>query len=309
MTHINGMRQKPSGLFAGLSTIDLTYIVDDIPKRNSKVSASVQVLTAGGPATNAAVTFAFLGGKSALVSPVGQHPLTGVIRSDLNQFAVRLHDFAGDHTGAPPISSILVLPGGERTVISANAQVFPALDIRPDAQWFDEVDVVLVDGHHMPVCQTIAASGRSRGLDIVLDAGSWKEGTGALLSSVDIALCSDDFRPPGCQNEKDVFEFLTDHGIEQIAITRGMNSILYVDKGAAGEIAVERVNAIDTTGAGDIFHGAFCYQFSRQRNDFVGALSFAAQVATFSCLHVGTRSWMEPFRETLSEAPSSGGSR
>ena len=202
-----------------------------------------------------------------------------------------------------------MLPGGERTVISANAQVFPPLDIRPDSQWFDEVDVVLVDGHHMPVCQTIAATGRSRGLDIVLDAGSWKEGTGALLSSVDIALCSDDFRPPGCQNEKDVFQMLRDHGIERIAITRGMNSVLCLDKGAAGEIAVERVKAIDTTGAGDIFHGAFCYQFSQLRNDFVGALRFAARVATFSCLHIGTRSWMEPFRETLSEALGSGGSR
>lgn len=303
---MNGIGQNPRGLFAGLSTIDLTYMVEDIPRRNSKMSASVQVLAAGGPATNAAVTFAFLGGKSALATPVGQHPLTGVIRNDLNQFAVRLHDLAGDHTGAPPISSILVLPGGERTVISANAQVFPPLDIRPDSQWFDGVDVILVDGHHMPVCKMIAANGRSRGLDVVLDAGSWKEGTDALLPSVDIAICSDNFRPPGCVNERDVFEFLRDHGIERIAISRGMNSILYMNQGAAGEIAVQRVTAVDTTGAGDILHGAFCYRFSQLRNDFVGALSFAAQVATFSCLHVGTRSWMEHFRKPLAEASISG---
>jgi sugar/nucleoside kinase (ribokinase family) len=295
ISRINDPQQDPCGLFVGLSTIDLAYLVADMPGRNSKSSALGQQVAAGGPAANAAVTFAFLGGKSALVSAVGQHPLSAVIRHDLKRFTVSLYDFAGDHTEAPPVSSILIVPNGERTVISANARAFPEVGIQPDSRWFDEVSIILVDGHYMSVCDAVAAKGRARGLNVVLDAGSWKEGTYRLLSNTNIAICSHDFRPPGCESELDVVGFLTDHGVERLAITRGADSILYTDKGTSGEISVERINPIDTTGAGDVFHGAFCYRFSKPGTDFVRALTFAARVATFSCLHIGTRSWMDTF--------------
>ena len=78
-----------------------------------------------------------------------------------------------------------------------------------------------------------------------------------------------------------------------MAITRGAESILYMHNGKIGEIPVERVEPVDTTGAGDIFHGAFCYRFSKPGHDFVDALTFAAQIATSTCLHIGTRAWME----------------
>jgi len=71
---------RARGLFVGLATVDLLYMVDDLPPRNAKISVPGQHIAAGGPATNAAVTFAFLGGSSALVTAVGQHPL-GSLRS------------------------------------------------------------------------------------------------------------------------------------------------------------------------------------------------------------------------------------
>jgi sugar/nucleoside kinase (ribokinase family) len=279
----------------GLSTIDLAYVVDDIPGRNSKISSSGQALAAGGPATNAAVTFAFLGGASSLVTAIGKHPLAAVIRNDIARFDVRLHDLASESEVAPAISSILVLPTGDRTIVSANANVFPALDVQPDPNWFDRISIVLVDGHHMPVCLKAAAYARSRGLDVVLDAGSWKKGMPALLSSVSMALCSSDFRPPGCSNESEVIGFLRTQGIERGAITRGAKPILYFDGNLLGEIPVVQVVSKDTTGAGDIFHGAFCYRFSQPGSSLMEALRFAANVATFSSRFVGTRSWMDTY--------------
>jgi len=177
------------------------------------------------------------------------------------------------------------------------------LDFQPDLRWFNEVSILLVDGHHMSLCKTVAAHGRSRGLDVVLDAGSWKDGTATLLRSINIAICSNDFRPPGCKNENDVIDFLSAYGVQRVAITRGSEPILYRQEEAFGEIPVERVTPVDTTGAGDIFHGAFCYQFLQPGNDFVDALTFAAQVATFSCLHIGTRSWMDAFPRASQNIP------
>jgi len=279
----------------GLSTIDLAYVVADMPGRNSKITSSAQALAAGGPATNAAVTFAFLGGASTVISAIGKHPLAAVIQRDLARFQVQVHDFAGQSEAAPAISSILVLPGGDRTIVSANSNVFPTVDAPADPSWFDGVSIVLVDGHHMSVCSKAAAMARSRGVDVVLDAGSWKEGMSALLQDVNIALCSSNFRPPGCSTDSDVIAFLRKQGIEKGAITQGEKPVLYFDGNRLGKVPVEPTIAKDTTGAGDIFHGAFCYYFSRPGTTFVEALKSAANVATFSTRFVGTRRWMEAY--------------
>jgi hypothetical protein len=69
-----------TGVFVGLSTIDVVYSVDEFPTPNSKTVASDQDVFVGGPATNASVTFAHLGGRARLVSVVGRHLLASVIR-------------------------------------------------------------------------------------------------------------------------------------------------------------------------------------------------------------------------------------
>ncbi len=134
---------RARGLFVGLATVDLVYVVDDLPPRNAKISVPGQHIAAGGPATNAAVTFAFLGGSSALVTAVGQHPLGAVIRQDLDRFSVSVYDVTADQQETPPVSSILVVRGsGERTVVSANAHAFPPLTFEVDPDWLNHKSIV-----------------------------------------------------------------------------------------------------------------------------------------------------------------------
>ncbi len=292
----NTKRRRPKGLFIGLATLDLAYMVDNIPPRNAKISVPSQHISAGGPAANAAVTFAFLGGRSALVTAVGKHPLGTVIRQDLDHFSVSVHDIARNRKEAPPVSSILVLRGsGERTVVSANAAAFPPIGVEFNPRWLTGVSIVQVDGHYMPLCIAGARLARSRGIPVVLDSGSWKEGMAELLLAIDIAICSDGYRPPSCRDNGDSLEFLAGQGIRQVAITRGAAPIIYVDNRKRGKIPIERVRPTDTLGAGDIFHGAFCYYACQMGRSFRDSLAFAARVATISCLHLGSRLWMEAF--------------
>jgi len=290
----NTKRPRPKGLFVGLATLDLAYVVDKIPPRNAKISVPGQQVSAGGPAANAAVTFAFLGGRSALVTAVGKHPLGIVIRQDLDHSSVSVRDVARNRKEAPPVSSILVLRGsGERTVISANAAAFPPISLEFNPEWLTGVSIMQVDGHYMPLCIAGAQLGRSRGIPVVLDGGSWKEGMAELLPSIDIAICSNDYRPPGCRDNGDTLEFLAEQGIRQVAITRGADPIIYVDQRKRGKIPIARVRPTDTLGAGDILHGAFCYYASQMGRSFRDALAFAARFATVSCLHLGSRLWMK----------------
>jgi sugar/nucleoside kinase (ribokinase family) len=184
---------------------------------------------------------------------------------------------------------------GERTVVSANAAAFSPISLEFNPRWLTGVSMVQVDGHYMPLCIAGARLGRSCGIPVVLDSGSWKEGMAELLPSIDIAICSDDYRPPGCRDNDDTLEFLAGQGIRQVAITRGAAPIIYVDNHKPGKIPIERIRAIDTLGAGDIFHGAFCYYACQMGRGFPDSLAFAARVATVSCLHLGSRLWMEAF--------------
>jgi sugar/nucleoside kinase (ribokinase family) len=289
--------RRPRGLFVGLATVDISYTVDEIPRRNQKISVEGQQLLAGGPSANAAATFGFLGGRASLVTAVGGHPLASIIRADAERFSISLHDLARGRTEAPPVSSIMVLRGtGERTVVSANAAVFSAIAAEFNPRWLSGVSIVQVDGHYMKLCIAAAQAAHESGIPVVLDSGSWKKGMDELLRLVDIAICSEDYLPPGCRDVQDVFEFLGDRGIQRIAVTRGADGIRVIDGQRQATIAVHKIRAVDTLGAGDIFHGAFCYYASQPGCEFREALSAASRVASFSCRCPGTRSWMEKFR-------------
>jgi sugar/nucleoside kinase (ribokinase family) len=290
-------KRPPKGLFVGLAAVDILYTVDKLPRCDEKLSVAGQRLSAGGPATNAAVTFAGLGGRVQLVSAGGAHPLASIIREDLSAHKVRLHDVVRNQRVAPPVSSIMVeRHSGQRAVVSANAAVFGDINPSFEPRWLAGASVLLVDGHYMRLCIAAARHARKQGVRVVLDSGSWKPGMEALLSFVDTAICSETFRPPDCRNAREVFEYLADVGIARVAITAGASPIRVVQDGKRTTIAVERVRAVDTLGAGDILHGAFCFYIAQPSATFTEALTKAARVASFSCRFSGTRSWMARFR-------------
>lgn len=281
-----------NGIFVGLSTIDVIYDVDQFPSANKKVVALSQDVYVGGPATNASITFGHLGGTATLVTVVGRHSLANLVRQELQRYSVRLIDLNPDFDDAPVISSISVNKAGERNIISANATRVSALAAQPDEAVLKQTSVVLVDGHYMQACQTWARAARTRGIPVVFDGGSWKDGTEELLKSVDTAICSADFLPPACATEDDVLSYLKRCGVTNIAITRGSESVRFVSGVACGVVQVPKVQVADTMGAGDIFHGAFCY-YSSIGLGFIEALEAAARTASESCQFRGTREWMK----------------
>lgn len=281
------------GLFVGLTTLDFIYLTSSIPQSNQKLVAIDALTVSGGPATNAAITFQSLGNQARLLSALGQHPMTSMIRHDL--INLELYDLSPDALESPPISSILVTEGtGDRAVISINAKRSQAQQL-PDGMDLSEVlknvDIVLMDGHQMAVSATIAAQAKSRGIPVVMDGGSWKPGFESVLPFVDYAICSANFMPP--ESAGDVFAFLAAFGIPFAAITHGAQAIVYADRslGQLGSIEVPKIQAVDTLGAGDIFHGAFCHFILQQ--DFQRSLSNAAKIAARSCQYFGPRSGLE----------------
>lgn len=280
------------GLFVGLATLDLIYLVDRLPNNNQKIVALDQTIAAGGPATNAAVTFSYLGSQAKLLGLLGNHPISQLIRADLATQSLQIIDLQPEYSASASVSSIFVTQStGERAVISVNATQSQVTVEQLPKDILQEVDLVLLDGHQMEISQAIASQAKSCHIPVVLDGGSWKPGLEKVLPHVDYAICSADFYPPGCSHLKEVLAYLQAAGISHIAITRGERPIFYFSDGETGELAVPQVSVKDTVGAGDIFHGAFCH-YILQRS-FVPALHAAAQVASHSCQFFGTRQFQQ----------------
>ncbi|WP_330183800.1 PfkB family carbohydrate kinase [Nocardia sp. NBC_01503] len=282
-------------VFIGLSTLDLAYAVDRYPAEDSKTQADELFLGAGGPAANAAVTYAHLSGRvPTLVTALGKHPLAELIREDLQQHGVGITDLTPDGDQQPPVSSIIVATGAAtRTIVSLDGSRVHAPFDSTAAEHLDRVAVVLVDGHYAEPARHIAAAARARGIPVVLDAGRWRPVHGELLPLTDIAICSAAFTPPGVAPDSPaaVFDYLHAIGPERVAITDGPHPIVWSMPGERGEIPVTATRAVDTLGAGDILHGAFCH-FHTLGEAFPVALAHAAEVASRSCVSVGTRAWM-----------------
>lgn len=287
-----------SGLFVGLATLDLLYLTPQIPQVNEKRVAVDYTVAAGGPATNAAIAFEYLrrsqgkSGSTQLLATVGSHPLSGLIRADLEVYGVNCIDLDCDRSDPPPVSSILVTqPGGARAVISINATHAQGSWHPQFSTLLEDIQVVLMDGHQMAISQELATVAKSRQIPIIIDGGSWKPGFERVLAVADGAIVSANFYPPGCKTHEQVMSYLVNLGIPQIAITHGEGAIAYYTEGKQGQIQVPQVAAVDTLGAGDILHGAFCYYFLEL--DFVESLTQAAQIASASVQQFGTRAWMK----------------
>ena len=279
------------GLFVGLTTLDCIYLSDRHLQPNEKIVAQDYLTAAGGPATNAAVAFTYFGNEGKLLTVLGEHPLNQLITSDLTNHAIEIVDLIPDRSASPPVSSIIVTADtAERSIISLNALKSQAKRSHIPPDILEGIDLILIDGHQIDVSLAIIEAANDK-IPVVMDGGSWKPGLEKILSHVDYAICSANFYPPQCSTTQEVFDFLQDRGIDRIVITQGQQPILYLEREKIETIPVPTVKTIDTLGAGDIFHGAFCHYILQE--DFSTALNSAAQIASKSCQYFGTRKWLE----------------
>lgn len=287
------------GLFAGLTVVDLVLGVHGPVGPDQKVRATSQELCAGGPATNAAVTFAALGGHATLLTALGRHPVAGVAREDLRSHRVDLVDATADASEAPTVAAIAVDgKSGGRQVVSA----YGRRDAQAPAGVANLVagcGVVLLDGHHPRLAQAVAEAARGEGVPVLLDAGSWKPHLADLWPLVDLAIASSDFAPPDL-GDGDVLGWLHGVGVPNAAVTAGAGPVRWSSSKAKQAERVEppRVEAVDTLGAGDVFHGAAAWAASGLAPTALPSrlseiLEFACAIAAQRVQIAGARAWVE----------------
>ncbi len=284
-----------NGIFFGLTAVDIIHYVPRFPGVNEKLKSERLLSYAGGPAANAAVAFTALGNTSTLITAIGNHSGGVYIKEELSDWGVDVMDYTSQPERPPIMSSIIVdLSNGNRMAVYSNTDLRRLKRDASNETLLENKDILMLDGHYMEQAVVMAEKARTLHIPTVLDGGSWKEGEEALLPFIDFAICSADFFPPECSDQEAVISFLQNHGIQKIAITRGADPVVVVDKSEKTEVPVMDINPMDTLGAGDIFHGAFCH-FILQ-NDYLTSIGRAAEIASLSCTSLGTRNWIEQER-------------
>ena len=268
----------------GLCTVDLVQRVSALPAPGEKVQSTSVEVAAGGPATNAAVAVAALGGRARLSTVLGAHPLARLVSADLSACGVELMDALPDRAEPPTVSAVSVRAGdGERTVVSHNAAGVSA----PPVVDLADADVLLLDGHHPSLALCAARAARARGIPVVLDAGSWKPVLADLLSYVDVCACSATFTSP------------VPLDCPVVIRTNGPGPVCWQAGGVSGAVPVPPVAARDTAGAGDVWHGAAALAVARlgripSAEDVPAVIEYANRAAAVRIQHEGARAWVEP---------------
>jgi sugar/nucleoside kinase (ribokinase family) len=285
-------------IFCGLLTIDIQFKVEKYPKENTKNKAGQYAINVGGPATNAAIASSFLGDKSSLITSVGKNPFTKMIETELDEHGTHFIDIDYCNEVTPPFASVITSENsGDRTVFSYHPEHETIQNNIPDYV-VEGANAVLIDGFFPETAMEICKSAIKNGVPIIFDGGSWKKQTPLLLPYIDIAICSADFSPTGQAKPHVVIDHLVKNGVRKVAITRGQKSIMAYEGGDVFEVKPPKIKAVDTLGAGDIFHGAFTHFYSLGY-DFSSSLKVAAEVAAESCKSFGTRQWMNLYKENI----------
>ncbi len=279
--------------FIGRTTLDVLYVLDQLPAEDTKIFAREFHAAPGGPACNAAITCARLGATATLLTAIGTGAWANAVRHHLASRHINLIDIAAGTGCETPLTTILInKTSATRTIINPpqTPHQLPSVHKWLD-DWGTPPAIVLTDGFHLRETLPLIRSLRDTGAAICLDGGSWKPGTEELVPLLTVAICSERFAIPGLTADPEfTLNWFATQGVPHAAVTRGAHPILARDRDRRFEIAIPAIEAVDTCGAGDVLHGAFCFHFARTGN-FEPSLRAASAIATRSCQSLGTESW------------------
>lgn len=279
------MPQNVDVLCLGHASYDLIFSVSRHPDADEKVVADNLLSCGGGPAANAAVCITRLGLTSAFAGYLGRDLYGDKHFQELNDEGVDTQLIIRG-ASPTPLSTILVKPDGKRCLINykGDTQALPA-----DALNLASIPakVVLFDGHEPFISLALAEQARQSKIPTVLDAGSVHDGTLALMNRVDYLVCSEKFAGQYAGDEHKALSRLAALA-PTVVITLGERGLVWQRGNEQGALSAYPVTAIDTTGAGDAFHGAFAAALAAGL-EWQALLRYASAAGSLCCTKMGAR--------------------
>ncbi len=296
---------KPFDVVAlGLNAVDHLCVVPEYPEYGFKRKMSAFSRQGGGQAATAMVACSRWGARTKYMGKVGPDELGSFSLESIASEGVDVSDVLVAGFGTNQFAFILVdASTGERTIIWHRG---PELAIDPNElvrEAFGQGRVLLLDGHEVAASIQAARWAKEAGVPVVLDAERVKEGTDELVGLTDVLLASSDFPAllTGASDEREALETLSGLGPTLVGMTLGRDGSIALYRGEWIRTPGYAVDAVDTTGAGDIFHAGFVYGMLRDW-PLEDILRFANAAAALSCRALGGRTGIPAIEETTALA-------
>jgi sulfofructose kinase len=276
----------------GLNATDTLLIVSHFPAYAGKVPFEAEILSPGGQVASALATVAKLGLRVKYIGTVGDDERGRVQMESLRETGINLDDVEVRENCPNQTAYIIIDQStGERTVLWSRPN---CLRLEPESITLEKVAcarMLHVDGHDTPAVEKAAKLARSRGIPVTVDVDAIYHGFDRVLEAADYLVASSEF-PGQWTTERDPFKALetiqNEYKMKCAAMTLGSHGALARVDGKFVYSPAFVVNCVDTTGAGDIFHGAFCYAVL-QGMAMGETLEFSNAMAALNCTKLGAR--------------------
>ncbi|MBQ7109281.1 MAG: bifunctional hydroxymethylpyrimidine kinase/phosphomethylpyrimidine kinase [Clostridia bacterium] len=284
----------------GANVYDTLITVDGFPKEDTKVRADSSCVSGGGPCGTGLVAVSKLGESAAYIGNLADDIPGNFLVEDMKRYGVST-ELVNIKEGYASFSSYIWLntQKATRTCVFHKGNLPPLELSEKQKKAIQEGEILMIDGNEMSAAIEGARLARENGTKVLYDAGGLYEGVENLLPYADVLIPSEEFAL-GHTGEKSAEaaakKLMEMYNPQVVVITCGKEGGIILEKDEIKKYMAFSVEAVDTNGAGDVFHGAFAFGMTKGY-DYYSCCIFASAVSALKCQKVGARASVPDFKE------------
>ena len=276
----------------GANVHDTIYRLDSYPSQDTKQKAVSITECGGGPCSTGLVAAAKLGAYCAYIGNVSDDATGEFLVKDLAAYGVDVSMTTRIPNTTGFRSCIwLADDTASRTCVFHRGNVPGTTLGEKETAAIQQAEILMVDGNDLEAAVSAATLAKESGTAVLYDAGGLYPGVERLLQKTDILIPSEEF---ACTHtgkatpEEAALELFQTYQPRVVVITRGKEGGVLYDGKKLTAYPAFLVDAVDTNGSGDVFHGAFAFALTRGW-DYLRCCVFSSAVSALKCTQVGAR--------------------
>lgn len=276
----------------GANVCDTLYTVPTYPTEDTKMRATDVMQSGGGPCATGLVAAAKLGADCAYIGNLTDDSAGVFLKQDMEKYNVST-EYVNVIGGCASFTSTIWLCSDtkSRTCVFHRGTI-PSLALNDEQRdAIASANVLMIDGNEMDAAEEAVKLANAKGTKVLYDAGGLYDGVERLLPYADILIPSEEFSlgHTGAECAEDAAKILYEkYSPEVVVITQGKEGGILYDGKEIIKYPAFLVDAVDSNGSGDVFHGAFAFAVDMGYN-YYDACVFSSAVSALKCTKIGAR--------------------